>query len=59
MFNGKRYDGAVYLSGYAVELTIKARICKTLKWPGFPETNNEWKDLQSSKTHKLEVLLLL
>ncbi len=27
----RRYEGAIYLCGYAVELGLKARICKTLK----------------------------
>lgn len=31
LYQGKRYDGAFYLCGYAVELTLKAKICKTLK----------------------------
>lgn len=31
----RRYEGAIYLCGYAVELGLKARICLTLKWPGF------------------------
>lgn len=26
-----RYDGAVYVCGYAVEIALKARICRTLK----------------------------
>ena len=26
-----RYDGAIYLCGYAIELALKARICQTLK----------------------------
>jgi HEPN domain-containing protein len=38
LLNGGRYDGAAYLCGYAVELTLKARICRTLKWAGFPST---------------------
>ncbi|NLJ29092.1 MAG: HEPN domain-containing protein [Deltaproteobacteria bacterium] len=25
-----RYDGAIYLCGYAIELALKARICKIL-----------------------------
>ena len=33
-----RYDGGVYLCGYAVEIGLKARICKTIKWSGFPST---------------------
>lgn len=59
LYRGRRYDGAVYLCGYAVELTLKARICRTLHWIGFPETGGEWNDLQSFKTHKLDILLRL
>ncbi len=55
----RRYEGAIYLCGYAVELGLKARICKTLKWSGFPSTNNEFKDYRSFKTHNLDVLLHL
>jgi HEPN domain-containing protein len=33
-----RYDGAVYLCGYAVEIGLKCRICRTLKWADFPTT---------------------
>jgi hypothetical protein len=56
---GKRFDGAVYLSGYSVEVALKARICRTLKWNGFPDTAAEFKGLQSIKTHDLEILLRL
>lgn len=35
LYAGKRYDGAVYLCGYVIELALKARICRTLKWPSF------------------------
>jgi len=55
----KRYDGAVYLCGYAVELALKARICKTLKWPGYPETSREFEPFKSFKVHDLDVLLRL
>jgi hypothetical protein len=54
---GKRFDGAFYTCGYAVELALKARICRTLKWSGFPESAQDFKGLQSVKTHDLEVLL--
>ncbi len=54
-----RYDGAIYLSGYVVEVALKYRICETLKWSGFPQSNNEFKSYQSFKTHDLEVLLKL
>jgi hypothetical protein len=57
LLKARRYDGAYYLSGYAIELALKARICRTLKWPGFPESAQEFKGLQSIKTHDLEMLL--
>jgi HEPN domain-containing protein len=31
-----RYDSAVYLCGYAVELALKARICLNLNWNEYP-----------------------
>ena len=54
-----RYEGAIYLSGYAIELGLKAKICKTLKWSGYPSTRNEFKEYSSFKTHDLDVLLHL
>ncbi|MGZ5456229.1 MAG: hypothetical protein ACXWN1_06125 [Thermoanaerobaculia bacterium] len=47
------------LCGYAVELALKASICRTLSWPGFPESKSEFQDFASFKTHKLVVLLSL
>lgn len=55
----KRYDGAFYLCGYAVEIALKARVCRTLKWTGFPESLREFGDYRSFQTHKLLVLLRL
>lgn len=57
--SSKRYDGAVYICGYAIELGLKFRICKTLKWEGFPSTNREFSDFRSFRTHNLDVLLAL
>ena len=54
-----RFDGSSYLCGYVVEMALKARICKTLKWPGFPDKRSEFEGLQSFKTHDLDVLLRL
>jgi len=54
-----RYDGAIYLGGYVVELSLKSRICRNLKWKGFPQTNSEFQSYQSFKTHDLDVLLSL
>ena len=55
----RRYDGAVYLCGYAVEMSLKARICQTLKWTGFPETPKEFEGYSTFRTHDLDRLLHL
>jgi hypothetical protein len=49
----------VYLCGYAVELALKERICKTLGWQGFPETRQEMQGYRSFMVHDLDVLLHL
>jgi hypothetical protein len=54
-----RFDGAAYLCGYVVELALKARVCRTLKWSAFPQKRSEFEGLQSFKTHDLVVLLRL
>ena len=59
LFQAGRYDAAIYLCGYAVELTLKARICRTLGWAGYPETNSEFRDYRTYRTHNLNVLLHL
>jgi hypothetical protein len=59
LLTANRFDGAVYLSGYVVEIALKSRICQTLSWTDFPETRGEFADLQSFKTHNLDVLLRL
>ncbi len=59
MFAAKEYDGATYLCGYAVELILKARICKNLNWKGYPASNKEFERFQSFRVHDLETLLNL
>jgi HEPN domain-containing protein len=59
LFDRGRYDGANYLCGYAVELALKARICRTLNWLGFPSTRAEFSAYQSFRTHSLDILLTL
>ena len=54
-----RYDSSIYLCGYAVELALKARICDTLGWAGYPEARGEFHHLQSFRTHDLGMLLHL
>jgi hypothetical protein len=53
----QRYDGAVYLCGYAVEIALKARICRTLKWSTFPPAAGTDR-FKSFLTHNFETLLL-
>lgn len=50
------YDGAKYLSGYVVELALKARICRLLDVDEYPE-KGELKRVYA--VHDLDLLLLL
>lgn len=59
LFNNNRYDSAIYICGYAIEFALKGRICKTLKWKEFPNSNKEFENLKSLKTHNLDTLLHL
>jgi len=59
LLNSHRYDGAIYLCGYAVEISLKERICRTLGWDGYPSTTKEFTNYQSFRTHNLDVLLRL
>lgn len=59
LFVNGRTAGAHYVCGYAVEMALKARICRTLNWLGFPESRNEFENYTSFRTHKLDVLLSL
>ena len=59
LYKANRFDGAFYLCGYSVELSLKIRICKSLKWNDFPFTKKEFEGLQSFKTHSLDLLLRL
>lgn len=40
-------------------MVLKASICDTLKWPGFPQTKAEFENYRSFRTHSLDVLLSL
>ena len=59
LLQSQRYDGAVYVCGYAVEIALKERICRTLNWSEFPSTGGEFQKYQSFRTHDLDVLLHL
>lgn len=57
LLNANRFEGAVYLCGYSIEIALKHKICKTLNWAGFPSSNREFDNYRSLKTHDLDVLL--
>ena len=59
LLENDRIDGAAYLCGYAIELALKAQICRTLGWEGYPQTAKDFENYQSFRTHKLDVLLHL
>jgi len=55
LYNGKRYDSAFCLCGYAVEAALKYRICRTHGWSEY-----YYRDpYRSFATHDLQVLLRL
>jgi HEPN domain-containing protein len=55
----RRFDGSVYVCGYAVEIALKARICRTLRWAGYPDSSSEFQGYTSFRSHDLDVLLRL
>ena len=59
LLNNNKFDGAIYLCGYALELILKKHIVQALKWEGYPETKSEFENYKSFKTHNLDVLLNL
>jgi HEPN domain-containing protein len=59
LLRARRFDGSVYVCGYAVEIGLKARICRTLRWAGFPDSKGEFQGYASFRTHDLDVLLHL
>jgi HEPN domain-containing protein len=59
LLSAKRFDGAIYIGGYVVEIALKARICRTLRWTEFPETRKEFESLTTFRTHDPDVLLAL
>src|SRR5260370_34116417 len=54
LYNARLYDGSVYLAGYAVELALKARICRVLVLKEYPLELG-----QAFKVHNLEQLKVL
>jgi hypothetical protein len=56
LWGAGRYEGARYVCGYAVELKLKARICRAHGWTEYPPMPQL---AQALKTHNLLVLLML
>ena len=54
-----RPTGAYYICGYAIELKLKARMCRVLHWPAYPPPSAPGDVARALKTHKLPVLLML
>jgi hypothetical protein len=43
LISKRRYPAAVYIAGYAIEIALKYKICRSLHfWQGFPETKQEF-----------------
>lgn len=61
LYNGSRDAGSIYLFGYAIELGLKAVLCKNLGLKGIPNTMGEFKlvrkMLKNITTHDPETLL--
>jgi HEPN domain-containing protein len=54
LYHNRRYDNAFYLAGYAVELALKARICKNLDIDNL--FNSRY--LRFFKVHDFDTLLI-
>ncbi len=57
LFAAKRFEGAFYVCGYAIELGLKYRICKILDWDEYPVGGKGSEKHKSFKTHKFDDLL--
>ena len=56
LYKNGRYDGAMYLSGYVLEIALKARICKLLNISEYPD---EGKFKPTYCIHDFDVLIKL
>jgi hypothetical protein len=59
LFRGRRYKGAAYLCGYAVEVALKVRIARTLRWLSYPDNAGKDGKYRSFMCHDLDILLEL
>jgi HEPN domain-containing protein len=56
LYRAHFYDGCVYLAGYAVELALKAKICRLLRVDEYPSSGEV---ARAFKVHDLDQLKLL
>ena len=53
LFKNHRYQAAIYLSGYSIEIALKLRICRIFSFKmGFPETKAEFSAYQPPSSKK-------
>ena len=60
LYRAGRYDSALYLCGYAVEIALKAAVCKHKGWVEFPDTIAEFDanpQCKPYKKHNFNILL--
>lgn len=57
LHNQKRWTGAIYLGGYAIECSLKSLICYEQRKNNFKDTQIFKKGLQGSELHSLTKLL--
>lgn len=55
LYSSARYDGAIYLCGYALEYSLKSQICVHNEWSEFTPLREE----RTFTTHELDELLKL
>jgi hypothetical protein len=61
LISRRRYPASVYIAGYAIEIALKYKICRSLQfWQGFPETKQEFSNyLPVLKQHNAGSLIQL
>jgi hypothetical protein len=57
LYAAGRYEGAFYICGYALEMGLKCKICRTLDWDEYPVSGKGSEKHKSFKTHRFEDLL--
>jgi len=62
LLKNRRFPATIYLSGYAVELALKQKICRTMQFSmGFPETKQEFQNylIQINKNNAQPLTIVL